>query len=143
MFFLLLATYNKEELTTYVSSPQNKTTKIHVSISIFLLQKNKKEKCKSAILAFPFCSYSKRGAVNYYYVICYVTIPTTPLNFSDPTCVCLAPASMLHPCHYLYYLQGQRLNYVHSHSLCQQSMMITHKSKDGHSMHSMQLCNAR
>ena len=35
------------------------------------------------------------------------------------------PASMLHPCHYLYYLQGQRLNYLHSHSLCQQSMMIT------------------
>jgi len=35
------------------------------------------------------------------------------------------PASMLHPCHYLYYLQGQRFNYLHSHSLCQKSMMLT------------------
>ena len=55
LFFLLLATYNKEELMAYVSSPQNKKLPKYMSVFLFfLLQKRKKEKCKSAILAFPF-----------------------------------------------------------------------------------------
>ena len=54
LFFPLLETYNKEELMAYASSPQNKTTKIHVSILFFSFAKKQKRKCKSAFLAFPF-----------------------------------------------------------------------------------------
>jgi len=66
LIFLLLATYNKELLMAYASFPQNKTTKIHVSILTFLFcKKAKKKNASQHFLFFHFCSYSKIGAVKY------------------------------------------------------------------------------
>jgi len=60
LFFPLLATYNKEELMAYASSPQNKTTKIHVSILFFSFAKKQKRKMQVSIFSFSFFAATAR-----------------------------------------------------------------------------------
>ena len=125
---------HKTKLPKYMSAflffsfAKKQKRKMQVSIFSFSSLQLQQDRCYKLIVCNMLCNYTHNHTSQF---LLHVCIHST------------VPASMLHPSHYLYYLQGQSLNYLNSHSFCQQSMMITHNSKDGHSMHSMQLCNAR